>query len=200
MASHPRNKRRKDSKNEPSPEEMQLLSDSHSLRQRIIEDSRRLISMQKEMKKMKQKRRKNNNQEAGIVESKSTVIPAGTTLYYIIFGLAGKVVTGSSGIIFVEELINGLIGSPPGRDDVKSDALRASRQYTVESYGATQCWVPTTTALVGRTILSQLKTSQTIVKKMKDLFDGGSVACRGRHCQYWHIITSTTMEAQTRQL
>ena len=125
MVAHPPNKRRKDSKNEPSPEEMQLLSDSHSLRQRIIEDSRRLISMQKEMKKMKQKRRKNNNQEAGIVESKSTVIPAGTTLYYIIFGLAGKVVTGSSGIIFAEELINGLIGSPPGRDDVKSDALRA---------------------------------------------------------------------------
>ena len=36
MVAHPPNKRRKDSKNEPSPEEMQLLSDSHSLRQRII--------------------------------------------------------------------------------------------------------------------------------------------------------------------
>ena len=69
---------------------MQLLSDSHSLRQRIIEVSRRLISVQKEMEEMKQKRRKNNNQEAGIVESKSTAIPAGTTLYYILFGLSGK--------------------------------------------------------------------------------------------------------------
>ena len=50
----------------------------------------------------------------------------------------------------------------------------------MESYGATQCWVPTSTALVGRNKLAQLKTSQTIVKKMKDLFDGGK-CCLSRN-------------------
>ena len=110
--------------------------------------------MQKEMEEMKQKRRKINNQEAGIVKSKSTAIPTGTTLYYILFGLSGKVIIGSTGIIFVEELIYGLISPPPGRDDSKSDALRASRKYIVESHGADQCWVPTSTALVGRNKLA----------------------------------------------
>ena len=88
-----------------------------------MEDSCRLISVQQETKEMKQKRCKKNNQGAGIIKTKSTVIPAGTTLYYILFGLAGKAIIGSSGIFFVEELINGLISPPPGRDDSKSDTL-----------------------------------------------------------------------------
>lgn len=152
------NKRRKDSRTQSSPEEMKLMTDSIKLRKKILDDSRKLVAMKQQVEEMKQKRieeRQNNNEPT--TKAWHPTVPTGASFHYILSGLAGKINIGPSGMIFAEDLIKGLIGPPPGRDDEKSDALRASRHYSTATYGATQCWMPTTTALVGRNYLSHLE-------------------------------------------
>ena len=94
------------------------------------------------------------------------------TIYYTLLGRAGKIEVGSDGIIFLDDLIDGLVELPPKLDNDKSEAVRSKRECVQVQYGQSQGWIIPGTALVGKDYLTKLKKSNVIVKNLRDLFDG----------------------------
>lgn len=103
--------------------------------------------------------------------SNSTKPTVDTPLYLI---YKGKVLKGSAmeEVLLFDEIEEMLDEVDPAVDNPRQEAIRNTRGYKKERYGASYCWVPEGATVISSSYFTKLKKAMALKKNLDDLLDG----------------------------